>query len=82
MNEKPTKESGVHSSRPLDPRSFGLVKATYSVHETLAQLSVGRTSLYALVKRGELKSVKMGRKTLFCASDIAAFLDRLRAESS
>lgn len=82
MNEKPTKGTGVNAPRLLDPRAFGLVKATYSVHETLAQLSVGRTSLYALVKRGELKSVKMGRKTLFCASDIASYIDRLRAGPS
>jgi excisionase family DNA binding protein len=61
-----------------DPRSFGLVKAAYAVGETLDLLSIGRTSLYAAVKRGELKPVKFGRKTLFYAADLAAFLTRLR----
>jgi len=61
-----------------DPRAFGLVKAAYAVSETLNLLSIGRTSLYAAVKRGELKPVKFGRKTLFYAADLAAFLARLR----
>lgn len=61
----------------LDPRFFGLLKAAYAVEETLDLLSIGRTSLYAAVKRGELKPVKFGRKTLFYANDIAAFLAKL-----
>ena len=62
-----------------DPRTFGLVKAAYSVRETLDLLSIGHTSLYAAVKRGELKPVKFRRKTLFLAPDLAAFLARLRS---
>jgi hypothetical protein len=37
---------------PIDPRAFGLTKAAYSVNETLGVLSVGRMSLYKLVKGG------------------------------
>lgn len=66
------------SGRPVDPRAFGLLKAAYGVEETLDLLSIGRTSLYAAVKRGELKPVKFGRRTLIYANDIAAFLMRLR----
>jgi len=54
------------------------LKAAYAVGETIDLLSIGRTSLYAAVKRGELKPIKFGRKTLFYADDIAAFLMRLR----
>ena len=61
----------------IDPRMFGLVKAAYGVGETLEVLSIGRTSLYAAVKRGELTPMKFGKKTLFCASDLATFLVRL-----
>jgi Helix-turn-helix domain len=64
--------------RLIDPRMFGLVKAAYGVGETLELLSIGRTSLYAAVKRGELAPVKFGKKTLFCASDLATFLVRLK----
>ena len=62
----------------VDPRSLGLLKAAYSIREAAYALSIGRTSLYAAVGRGDLKPVKFGRKTLFCAADLAAFLIRLR----
>jgi hypothetical protein len=62
----------------IDPRAFGLVKVAYGVGETLELLSLGRTSLYAAVKRGELAPVKFGKKTLFYAMDLAAFLARLK----
>ena len=65
------------SADPIDPRAFGLTKAAYGVGETLELLSIGRTSLYAAVKRGDLKRVKLGKKTLFYAADIAWFLERL-----
>ena len=62
----------------IDPRAFGLVKVAYGVCETLELLSIGRTSLYAAVRRGELTPVKFGKKTLFYAADLAAFLTRLK----
>jgi excisionase family DNA binding protein len=63
----------------LDPRALGLVKVAYSVGEACDVLSIGRSSLYAAVKRGELKPVKLGRRTLLLADDIAAFLRSLGA---
>jgi len=65
------------SDDPIDPRVFGLAKAAYGVGETLDLLSIGRTSLYAAVKRGDLRRVKFGKKTLFYASDLASFLTEL-----
>jgi excisionase family DNA binding protein len=66
----------------MHPHEHGLLKAMYSVNETLSVLSIGRTSLYELVKRGELRPAKLGKKTLFYACDLAVFLDRLRAASA
>jgi len=66
----------------MHPREYGLIKAAYSVNETLGLLSLGRTSLYAAVKQGDLNPVKFGRKTLFYASDLAAFLDGLKANGN
>jgi excisionase family DNA binding protein len=63
---------------PIDPRAFELVKVAYAVNETLELLNIGRTSLYATVKRGELNPVMFGKKTLFYAADLTAFLTRLR----
>jgi excisionase family DNA binding protein len=64
-------------NRPVDPRRFGLLKAAYGVKDTIELLSVGRTTLYAAVKRGELRPIKCGRKTLFLAADLAGFLAKL-----
>jgi excisionase family DNA binding protein len=69
----------VHSA--VDPRAFGLVKAAYSVNETLEQLSIGRTTFYELVDRGDLKIIKLGRKSLVYAVDLAALLSKLRAQN-
>jgi hypothetical protein len=68
--------------RSIDPRAFGLVKAAYTVKATLDVLSIGRTSLYAAVKEGQLHPVKFGTKTLFYATDLAAFLDNLSKSSA
>jgi excisionase family DNA binding protein len=66
------------SAASLDPRSFGLTRAAYSVNDTLDLLSIGRTSLYELVKSGDLPAVKLGKKTLFFAADIAALMSKLK----
>jgi excisionase family DNA binding protein len=66
------------SADPIDPRAFGLTKAAYAVGEALDLLSIGRTALYAAIKRGDIKRVKFGRKTLFYASDLAKSLTRLK----
>jgi hypothetical protein len=65
-------------AEPINPHAFGLVKAAYSVNETLNIISIGRTSLYKLVKLGELTPIKFGKKTLFGSDDLAALLTRLR----
>ena len=69
------KSTGVD---PIDPSALGFTKVAYAVCETLELLSIGRTALYAAVKRGDLRRVKFGKKTLFYATDLAAFLARLR----
>jgi excisionase family DNA binding protein len=65
------------ASGAVDPRAYGLLKAAYSVNETLDLLSIGRTSLYAAIKRGDLRMVKFGDKSLFRANDLAEFLSKL-----
>ena len=76
-NDERSNRSEIECAQP-DPRAFGLTKAAYSVREALDVLSLGRTSLYAAVKRGDLHPAKCGRKTLFLADDLAAFLTKLK----
>jgi Helix-turn-helix domain len=75
---KKSKVQPAASTASIDPRTFGLTKAAYSVNETLDVLSIGRTSLYKLVNGGALRPAKLGKKTLFFAADITAFLIKLR----
>lgn len=60
------------------PQNFDFTKAAYSVPETASLLSLGRTSLYELVKAGHLRATKVGRRTLFLAADLAAFVSNLQ----
>ena len=69
-----------NAGRPfVDPRAFGLIKAAFSVKETIDLMSIGRTTFYALVDRGDLKINKLGKKSLVYATDIAALLIKLRS---
>jgi hypothetical protein len=77
-SRNPKKAQLEHDRESADPRAFGFVKAAYTVRETLDQLSLGRTSLYAAINRGDLHPVHFGRKTLFLATDLAAFLKALK----
>jgi excisionase family DNA binding protein len=63
------------------PSQYGLVKATYTVSETIDILSVGRTSLYGLVKTGELPALKFGKKTLFATPDIVQLIENWRSSA-
>jgi len=80
MHRHDDTDSGINIFQ--DPRTFGLLKAAYSVNETLDLLSIGRTTFYALVDRGDLKITKLGRKSLIYAIDLAELLSKLRVRTS
>ena len=43
---------------------------------------IGRTSLFGLLRTGELQSVRIGRRTMVPESEVHAFIDRKVAEQS
>jgi excisionase family DNA binding protein len=47
----------------------------YSIAEACKLTSVGRTTLYAAIKAGDLKIHKIGRRTLISANDLACWFD-------
>ena len=63
--QKPENRTDVIAADDHDPRALGLVKAAYSVRETCELLSMGRSSLYAALKRGELRRVRSVRERCF-----------------
>ena len=48
-----------------------------SIKDAAKALSVGRTSIYALIKEGRLETVKLGRRTLVKADSIRHLLASL-----
>ena len=64
----------------MTPQEYGLAKASYSVREAMDVLSIGRSTFYEIIKNGHLTPVKLGKKTLIYAIEIAAFMERLRRD--
>ena len=50
-------------------------KLAYSINETARTLSMGRTSIYAMIADGRLEAFKLGRRTLVKADSILRLLD-------
>lgn len=55
---------------PIKPRY-------YEVQQFMKLSGAGRTYTYDLLRKGKLKAVKMGRKTLITAESIEAFFQSL-----
>lgn len=56
------------------------VKLAYSVDEACSATSLGRTAVFDLLRRGELTSVKVGRRRLIPVASLDAYLAQLVAE--
>lgn len=52
-------------------------KMAFSVDEAAMRAGLGRDSIYAALRNGQLKGVKAGRRTLVTADALRQFLDRL-----
>ena len=51
-----------------------MTRQLYSVPEVLERLEVGETKLYALLRRGDLPRVKIGRRTYVPAAELDIYL--------
>ena len=50
-------------------------KLAYSINETARTLSLGRTSIYAMIADGRLEAFKLGRRTLIRAESVRRLVD-------
>ncbi len=55
-------------------------KLAYSIEEVAELISLGRTTVVALVGSGEIASIKVGGRRLIPRRDLDAFIERLRTE--
>jgi excisionase family DNA binding protein len=66
----------------MNAKKSGTVPAqrlAVGVEHAADMLGIGRSSVFALLKEGTLKSVKVGKRRLILVSEVQAFLDRLQA---
>jgi excisionase family DNA binding protein len=54
----------------------------YKVEDLASVLPIGRTRIFALIKSGELESIKVGRSRLIPTDSVERFLQRLRVEQN
>ena len=57
-------------------RNPGFEAVVYTAMETAALLKISRSTMYRLVREGEIKCVKIGRKILIPAEFIKLFLKK------
>lgn len=57
------------------------MKLAYSIQEACGLLSIGRTTLYALIGQGDLAVLKIGRRTLITARSLDAFIQAVERQN-
>ena len=50
-------------------------RLAYSINETARTLSLGRTSIYAMIADGRLEAFKLGRRTLIKAESVRKLIE-------
>jgi excisionase family DNA binding protein len=55
-------------------KAFNIEPALYSIQQVCRCTSLGRTTIYAAAKRGDLRITKYGNRSIVLADDLKAFL--------
>jgi hypothetical protein len=66
---------GARKAKPAAP------KIAYTMKEAVSVTGVGRTSLYLAIRRGELRVVKRGARTIILDRDLRRWLEGLPASN-
>jgi excisionase family DNA binding protein len=51
-----------------------------SIEAAAERLSIGRTTMYALVKSGQIKTVRVGRRRLVPTDELTAYINRIATD--
>ena len=63
------------------PATARITREAFSVEAAAFALGVGRVTIFRLLKEGQLRRVKIGRRTLIPVVDVAALVERLAGEA-
>lgn len=53
------------------------MKSALTVQELCHEIGIGRTKLYSLIKDKQIVAHKLGKRTVFLAADVEAYLNSL-----
>lgn len=56
----------------IDPTTYAM-----TIADVTRRTGIGRTSIFEAIRRGELKAIKAGSRTLIRHDDLMAYLDSL-----
>ena len=62
--------------RVASDRNMPPPRRLHNVAEAAQLLGIGRTTLYALIKSGELETVNVGRRRFVAEEQVSAFISR------
>jgi excisionase family DNA binding protein len=65
-----------------DQAAWGNARTLLTVEAAAQRLSIGRTTMYALLKDGQINSVRIGRLRRIPADALTAYITRLAAEQN
>lgn len=71
--------SSKHEEIAMTIQTSTVQKAAYSIAEFCFLVSLGRSRVFEEIRENRLHVVKVGRRTLIPAVEVAAWLDRLSA---
>jgi excisionase family DNA binding protein len=57
-------------------------RLAYTVPDACEQIGVGRSTLYELIGAREIRTIKVGTRTLVPASELSAFVERKLKEAA
>jgi excisionase family DNA binding protein len=56
-----------------------MARLLHTIPDAQAQLGIGRSTVYELIAKGVIQTVKIGSRTLIAHDELVRYVDRLKA---